>query len=59
MSDDRAYFLARAEAQMALARRASCENAARAHYYLAGFYWDRAYNGEVAVPARASGARAG
>jgi len=49
MRDDRAYFLARAEAQMALARRASCENAARAHYYLAGLYWDRAYNGAAAA----------
>ena len=44
MRDDRAYFLNRAEAQMALAARAACENAARAHYYLAGFYWDRAFN---------------
>jgi hypothetical protein len=49
MRDDRAYFLARAEAQMALAQRASCENAARAHYYLAGFYWDRAFGGTVAA----------
>lgn len=40
---------------MALARRASCENAARAHYYLVGFYWDRAYNAAAsAAAARAS-----
>ena len=48
--DDRTYFLKRAEAQMALARRAVCENAARAHYHLAGFYWDRAYNQSPATP---------
>jgi hypothetical protein len=51
MRDDRAYFLKRAEAQMALAQRAACENAARAHYYLAGFYWDRAYGGASASAA--------
>ena len=44
MRDDRAYFLKRAEAQIEFARRAACEDAARAHYHLAGLYWDRAYN---------------
>lgn len=42
--DDDSYFLLRAEDQMKLARRATCEKAARAHYYLAGFYWDRVFN---------------
>jgi hypothetical protein len=49
MRDDSDYFLKRAEAQMALATRAACENAARAHYYLAGFYWDRAFNNPAAA----------
>ena len=44
MKDDRAYFLTRAEAQIAFARQAANEEAARAHYHLAGLYWDRAFN---------------
>lgn len=51
--NDQAYFLKRAEAQVALAHRASDENAARAHYHLAGLYWDRAFNPPVqAAPQR-------
>ncbi len=42
--EDRAYFLARAETQVDLARKAAHEKAAQAHYALAGYYWDRAYN---------------
>ena len=53
MRDDSAYFLKRAEAQMALATRAACGNAARAHYFLAGLYWDRAFN-KADAPARES-----
>lgn len=47
ISDDQSYFLTRAEAEVQLAHRAGDENAARAHYQLAGFYWDRAFNGAV------------
>lgn len=39
------YFLERAEAELDLANEANHERAARAHYYLAGFYLDRAYGG--------------
>ena len=44
ISEDQAYFLRRAEAEVALAHRSADENAARAHYELAGHYWDRAFN---------------
>ena len=54
--NDESYFLKRAETQVALAHRASDENAARAHYQLAGFYWDRAFN-PPPVPARRTGQR--
>lgn len=50
--NDEAYFLKRAETQVALARRASDENAARAHYHLAGLYWDRAFNPPAAAMTR-------
>ena len=39
------YFLERAEAELERANEATHESAARAHYYLAGFYLDRAHNG--------------
>jgi hypothetical protein len=39
------YYLERAEAELDLANAARHEKAARAHYYLAGFYLDRAYTG--------------
>lgn len=44
-SADKHYFLERAEAELDLANEATHENAARAHYYLAGFYLDRAHHG--------------
>ena len=44
MVDDEDYFLARAEEQFGLARAAGHEDAARAHYEIAGHYWDRAFN---------------
>ncbi len=44
-SGDKDYFLERAEAELDLANAARHERAARAHYYLAGFYLDRAYGG--------------
>jgi hypothetical protein len=40
---DRAYYLRRAEAELALAARAAHPAAMRAHYHLAGFYLDRAH----------------
>lgn len=39
------YFLERAEAELDLANEATHERAARAHYYLADFYLDRALLG--------------
>jgi hypothetical protein len=42
--NERTYFLRRAETQVALAHQAADKKAARAHYELAGFYWDRAFN---------------
>jgi len=44
-SAEKHYFLERAEAELELANEATHERAARAHYYLAGFYLDRAYHG--------------
>jgi hypothetical protein len=52
MRDDRTYFMKRAEAQVEFARAAACENAARAHFHLAGLYWDRAYNPAMQPAAR-------
>ena len=40
---DRAYYLRRAEAELALAHGAVHPAAMRAHYHLAGFYLDKAY----------------
>jgi hypothetical protein len=55
--NDEAYFLKRAETQVALAHRASDEKSARAHYELAGFYWDRAFNPPLVQTRRQSGQR--
>ena len=44
-SAEKHYFLERAEAELELANEAKHERAARAHYYLAGFYLDRAHHG--------------
>lgn len=52
--EDKAYFLGRAETQIELARSASHEKAAQAHYELAGHYWDRAFNPRLATPQRRS-----
>ena len=46
-SAEKHYFLERAEAELDLANEATHERAARAHYYLAGFYLDRAHNGSA------------
>ena len=46
-SGDKAYFLERAEAELDLANAAEQDSTAKAHYYLAAFYLDRA-RGEVA-----------
>jgi hypothetical protein len=42
---DKDYYLERAEAELDLANAATHERAAKAHYYLAGFYLDRAHGG--------------
>ena len=44
-SGDKDYFLARAEAELDLANAATHGDAAKAHYYLAAFYLDRAQSG--------------
>ena len=44
-SAEKHYFLERAEAELDLANEATHEGAARIHYYLAGFYLDRAHSG--------------
>lgn len=43
MQEDRFYFYHRAEAEIRKARKATAPNAVRAHYYLAGLYFDRTY----------------
>jgi len=40
---DHSYYLHRAEAELSLAAGAAHPAAMRAHYYLAGFYLDKAY----------------
>ena len=45
---DRAYFHDRAEAEIEAARRANHPTAIRAHYLLAGYYLDRAFNPDAA-----------
>ena len=44
---DRSYFLTRAEDELKLARTATHEKAARAHFLLAGAYFDLAYGPPV------------
>ncbi len=44
--DDRAYFSARAEAELKMAQAARNPEATRAHYTLAGHYLDRAHGGD-------------
>ncbi|PSJ42960.1 hypothetical protein [Allosphingosinicella deserti] len=41
--DDRPYYLARAEWELARARASAHPDAARAHALLAGYYFDRVY----------------
>ena len=48
MRDDRTYFRSRAETELSLAKRAAGPEAIKAHYVLAGFYFDRAYRGSSA-----------
>jgi len=43
MRFDRDYFRRRAEAELALAASAGHPAAMRAHYYLAGYYLDKAH----------------
>ncbi len=42
--DERTYFRNRAEAEIRAAQSAAHPDAARAHYLLAGYYLDLAYN---------------
>lgn len=51
--EDRAYFEARAEAEIELARRAQQREVVQAHYELACAYLDRIYPVEAAAPAEA------
>ena len=58
---ERAYYEARAEAEIDAAHRAGHPAAARAHYLLAAFYLDLAHNpapgcGVAIIPARAPAA---
>lgn len=41
---DRAYYEERAEAEIEAARCAGHPSAVKAHYFLAGYYLDRAFN---------------
>jgi uncharacterized protein YfeS len=43
MNENGDYYLDRAEAELALARAAAHPAAARAHYFLAGYYLDKAH----------------
>lgn len=45
--DDAFYFRKRAEQQLRLAKRARHPEAAKAHYVLAGFYFDRFYSNRL------------
>jgi hypothetical protein len=47
---DRAYFQDRAEAEIEAAHSATHEAAARAHFLIAGYYLDRAFNPAPAGP---------
>lgn len=57
--NDRDYFLNRAEAEIEAARRARHPDAARAHFLLAGYYLDLAYNPAAQPSSRATDASAG
>ena len=48
--EDRLYYLGRAEAELAQAHEARHPDAARAHYYLAGYYLDRAHRPLTPAP---------
>ncbi len=50
MDQDSDYYLQRAEVELTAARSARHPAAMRAHYFLAGFYLDKAH-GPVAAPA--------
>jgi hypothetical protein len=45
--DDRNYYRRRAEAELEAAERATDPKAARAHFLLAGYYLDLAYNADA------------
>ena len=45
-SNDRYYYLGRAEEELELAQSAGHELAGRAHFLLAGYYFDRFYRHE-------------
>jgi hypothetical protein len=49
---DRDYYLRRAEAELAMAACAAHPSAMRSHYYLAGFYLDKAYGARSDAAAR-------
>ena len=58
--DERAYFRQRAEAEIEAAQAAGHPGAARAHYLLAGYYLDLAYNPLASpTPARARPGQSG
>jgi hypothetical protein len=57
--EDRAYYLTRAEAELALASCAAHPAAMRAHYHLAGFYLDKAHGSFSDGPGRSAGSPAG
>lgn len=49
---DQHYYYDRAEQELEMAQKASCPEAVKAHYMLAGFYLDRVHGGsEEAVRA--------
>ena len=57
-SDDQPYYLGRAEEELELAQSAAHEAAGRAHFLLAGYYFDRAYRGMDEPPAESPPATA-
>jgi hypothetical protein len=50
-TDDRRYYLRRAEAELDLAQRATHPAAVRAHYVIANHYLDRVYGKPQSVTA--------
>ena len=54
MNDDAAYYLQRAEAELAFAQHAIHPAAVRAHYHLAGYYLDKAHCAEPVIVDAAS-----